>query len=77
MPRHSRDNRSRGAVSLGVAVGAIAVIWLVVLPRVGSLGSVREFVRRNETAGINPSAVYYTEVEAMGAIGERLTTGKE
>lgn len=61
-----------GVLKLTAAVAAAGVIWLAVLPRVGSWGPVREFVRGNEAAGINPSAVYYTEVEAMGAIAERV-----
>lgn len=72
MRRPFRDNRSAAVLQLGLALGAAGVSWLAVLPWVGSLAPVRHFVQRNEAAGINPSAVYYTEVEAMGAIGERL-----
>jgi len=75
MPRNFRDDRSDGGLRLALAVAAAGVIWLVVLPWVGSWQPVREFVRGNEAAGINPSAVYYTEVEAMGGIAERWGIG--
>jgi hypothetical protein len=71
MPQRSPVDRTRGVIRLGVATAMLATVWLGVLPRVGALAPVREFVRGNEAAGINPSAMYYTEVEAMGAIGER------
>ena len=77
MPRCFLDDRNDRRLRLALAVAAAGVIWLVILPRVGSWGPVREFVRGNEAAGINPSAVYYTEVEAMGGIGERLKAVQE
>ena len=75
MPRPSRDDRTGGIIRLALAALSAGLIWLLVLPRVGALAPVRQFVRSNEAAGINPSAVYYTEVEAMGAVGERVETG--
>ena len=77
MPPRSPADRRAGILRLALAVAAAGVIWLVLLPRIGSWRPVREFVRSNEAAGINPSAVYYTEVEAMGQIGERLKAVKE
>ena len=68
--------KRHGLVRLTFATAAFAAIWLAVLPWLGSLGPVREFVRGNEAAGINPSAVYYTEIDGIGAIGERVGSGE-
>lgn len=73
MPRRSHDDRQSGIVRLVLIAGTAAAVWLLVLPWVGRWGPVRDFVESNEAAGINPSAVYYTEVEAMGGISERLS----
>ncbi len=76
MPRNLPADRYVGAARLGLAAAALATVWLVLLPWVGTLAPVREFVRGNEAAGINPSAVYYTEIEGMGAIGERVGSNR-
>lgn len=67
--------KRHGLLRLALATAALAATWLVVLPWVGSLGPVREFVQGNEAAGINPSAVYYTEIDGIGVIRERMGTG--
>ncbi|MBX7074859.1 MAG: hypothetical protein K1X71_17085 [Pirellulales bacterium] len=52
-------------VRLALAVLAIAAIWLVVLPRIGALPMVREYIAHNEALGINPAGKFYSEVPAM------------
>jgi hypothetical protein len=66
------DRPRRGLAWLILATAAIAMTWLVVLPWVGSLRPVKNYIRRNEAAGVNPGAMYYTEIDAIGAIGERM-----
>lgn len=41
------------------------VIWCGVLPWVGQQASVRQWIERNERLGIDPTAMYYTELENM------------
>lgn len=52
----------RGALVLAaVAAG----VWLVLLPAVGNLPAVKAHIARNEALGIDPSAKFYTEVDAV------------
>lgn len=64
--------RPGGPAALVLAVAVLATTWLVVLPWIGSFGPVQTYVHRNEAAGVNPGAMYYTEIDAIGAIGERM-----
>ena len=43
----------------------IGFTWLVVLPWIGELGPVRRTIERNEAAGIDPSAMFYTDLEHL------------
>lgn len=52
-------------VRLALAVLAIATIWLLILPRIGDLPAVREYIAHNEALGINPAGKFYSEVPAM------------
>lgn len=55
--------RSNGrGVLLGAVVG-IGAIWLGVLPVVGRLPVVRADIERVNAAGIDPSALYWTELD--------------
>jgi hypothetical protein len=47
---------------------AITVIWLVVLPWLARQPSVDARIRRLDAQGIDPSAMYYTELESMRPI---------
>lgn len=53
-------NRGLGKLVLGVAI--LAIIWLVVLPRVSHFPAIRQHIQRNERAGINPDAMFYSEL---------------
>lgn len=50
---------------LGVAILGLAVIWLVVLPWTLGCGPVARHVARMEDRGVNPAAMYYTELERL------------
>ncbi|MFO0906004.1 MAG: hypothetical protein U0939_23555 [Pirellulales bacterium] len=60
--------RSRARVRFVASVAALSFIWLVVLPSIGRLTAVREHVARLEAARIDPSAMYYTELEMMNDV---------
>jgi hypothetical protein len=61
-----------GVVRLSLATVAIMAVWLVVLPAVGELASVRQRIEGNHAAGINPTAVFYTDHPAMADIERRI-----
>lgn len=56
------DRRSQW-LRLGIAVGVMALIWLVVLPRLGETPPIKRHIETMKAAGIDPSAMFYTELE--------------
>lgn len=52
---------------LRIVAGAliVAVVWGLVLPGVLDLGPVQEHVALMEERGVDPSAMYYTELERL------------
>lgn len=54
-----------GALRLATALGAMAVIWLGLLPRLAHWPPVADHVRRMEQGGVNPAAMFYTELERL------------
>ena len=42
-----------------------AVVWLVVLPWIARQDHVRSMIERNEAAGIDPSAMFYSDLEHL------------
>lgn len=74
MPRPrlpSRWNR------LAACCGAIAVVWGVVLPWIGSRPHIAARIQREEAQGINPSAMFYTELEALKPLVRRVDRARE
>ncbi len=61
-------------VSLLIAVTVVAVVWLGVLPRLGTQPVIRNLIDRNEELGIDPSAKFYTEHPATGTFLDRIKT---
>jgi hypothetical protein len=59
-----------------MALAAIAVVWLIVLPRVAALPTVRAHIQRNEQAGIDPSAKFYSELPAMPRIIDQIEAAR-
>ena len=55
-----------------IAVVAIVACWGFVLPKLAQLPSVRDRIDRFEQAGINPSAVFYTDHPKMAEIERRI-----
>jgi hypothetical protein len=58
-------NRERSIGRFLLAVAALAVVWLAVLPAVGRVKHVQERIERDKEAQINPAALYYTELECL------------
>ncbi|MFO0916771.1 MAG: hypothetical protein U0872_00445 [Planctomycetaceae bacterium] len=68
--------RTMPAVRLAVWGIGLAACWLGVLPWLSSHPAVDNHVRWLEERGIDPSAMYYTELEAMKPILSRLNRGR-
>lgn len=64
--------RRRGAAGLLLGLAAMAFVWLVVLPHLASRDSVRQQLRFLEERRIDAGAMYYTELEAMTPILQKL-----
>jgi len=52
-------------MKLSLALIVIAVVWLTVLPRLSDIPSVRGRIDGNRNAGVNPTAVFYTDHPGM------------
>lgn len=54
----------------------LALCWLIILPWLGSQPSMEAHLRWLDERGIDPSAMYYTELDAMKPILSRLNRHK-
>jgi len=63
----SRYN-AKGWSSLGLGVSAVLIVWTLVLPWIGSRQSLRTQIEYLDRHGIDPAALYYTDLEAMERI---------
>jgi hypothetical protein len=51
--------------SLAAAIAVILIVWMGVLPWVGSRGSVQSRIDALDRQGIDPAALFYTDLDAM------------
>ena len=58
--------------SLGVAIAAMGLVWLVVLPRIGEQPRVAEHIVTQQRLGIDPSALFYSELEIAAGIAHHV-----
>ncbi|MFG0334771.1 MAG: hypothetical protein ACF8TS_15560 [Maioricimonas sp. JB049] len=65
------DRRS-GVLRLLVAMAGVSLLWLVVLPWLARRPAMQARSDWLDERGIDPSAMYYTELEAMEPILQRL-----
>ena len=61
--RLSPVRRAVGRLLVGAAV--MVVVWGIVLPRLLAVGPVARHVRLMEDRGVDPAAMYYTELERL------------
>lgn len=64
--------RLRGRLQLLAVCLLLAAVWLLVLPWAARQPGMRDAIRRNEALGIDPAATYYTELDAMDTILQRM-----
>ena len=57
--------KAKGWSSLGLAVSIVLVVWTLVLPWIGSRPSIRSRIDDLNRQGIDPAALYYTDLDAM------------
>jgi len=73
-----RENRQipqpalQGVRRLLICCGAIAALWLLVLPWMAARPRMREHLEWLDERRIDPAAMYYTELEAMQPILQRI-----
>ena len=54
--------------ALAVCTLVLGIVWLVLLPQMARQPAIKSDLRRLQSQGINPSAMYYTELEMIGAV---------
>jgi len=59
---------AKGWPSLCLGVSIILIFWSLIFPWIGSLQSVRLEIEIMDRHGIDPAALYYTDLEAMERI---------
>lgn len=76
MPQHSDSiqerPRSNAWLRFAVALGCIAVLWLMVLPWLTRREQIAEHIQLQQQQRIDPSAMYYSELEILPAIAHRV-----
>ena len=59
---------ANGWLRLAAACGALAVIWLVILPWLTRMPALARRIEWHESRGIDPSAMFYTELPMIHRI---------
>ncbi|WP_254508772.1 hypothetical protein [Anatilimnocola floriformis] len=72
MTTSSKPSSLAGFSRLLLAIAGLAVVWLVILPLIGRQPVVSEHIQQQERLGIDPSAMFYTELEILPAIAHRV-----
>ncbi len=54
----------------------MAIIWLVVLPRISRIQSIRTMIDSQQAAGIDPSAMFYSDLEHLSYRDGMLRRGR-
>ena len=68
-PSHQQNS---GRARLGLSVGVIAIVWCIILPWIARRPAMEERLQWLDDRGIDPSAMYYTELEMMEPILHQL-----
>ncbi|QDV25113.1 hypothetical protein [Aureliella helgolandensis] len=64
--------KTSGIGQLGLAIVALGIVWLGILPWVAQQPRVKARLEWLDEKRIDPSAMYYTELEIMESIIKRL-----
>ena len=64
---------TRGRLKLLAVSAGVAAVWFLVLPWLAVQPSVQHRIDFLETRRIDPSAMFYTELEAMDEVHERMS----
>lgn len=67
---------SSGVLRLVVAGSVVAAAWLVALPWIARQPAEQSRWQTLQAAGVDPSAMYYSELDAMRPILERLNVSE-
>jgi hypothetical protein len=62
------DRHAKGWMSLSLAVATITFIWTIVLPWLGTRPAVRAHIDHLGRQGIDPAAMYYSDIPAMSRL---------
>lgn len=62
----------RGTLYFMASLVVMGTVWLVLLPAVSRIPSIAEERARQRAQGIDPSAMYYTELEMIERTGDWL-----
>jgi len=60
-----------GRLKLALAILTVAAIWLGALPWLAVIPPIRRHIELQERQGIDPSAVFYSELEILPPIAHR------
>ncbi len=71
-----KTGHKRGVIQLAMIVVAVAVIWCIVLPRVAEQPRMRTYLDWLETQRIDPSAMYYTDLDTIDEVLEKVERRK-
>lgn len=63
-------------MKLAVALAAVAAVWLVLLPQTAQRPAMQSHIQWLDDQGVDPSAMYYTELEMMQPLLERMAVEK-
>lgn len=67
-----KSRKSAGWATLSAAIAATLLIWTLALPWIGSRDSLRSRIDALDRQGIDPAALYYTDLEAMQRVESKL-----
>ena len=65
IPSHSKNS---GCFRLGLWLISVFVVWLVVLPLLGRWEPLQNRIAEQKVKGINPEALFYTDLEMVDSI---------
>jgi len=67
--RDLQTRRCAGFVGMTLALG---IVWLVILPAIGRQADVAAHISSQKQMGIDPSAMFYTELEIAPAVTDHV-----